>query len=136
MSADPREIEIPILELLPIQARASRYQMEFIRRIGKIAQPVDVVLYEGEPDTEDARYLLVDGMHRTLLNLEEGEEAVKAYAMETDEQVAKSFSLGFMHKCKSLDDARKRYRSVWLPKLEEKGVTGIETVEIYRGWRN
>jgi hypothetical protein len=132
----PREVEIPIDSLLPIQAEGvSSLQLEFIRRINKNSKPIEVVPYEDEQEDQDASHLVIDGLHRAYNNWWDGNKAIRAKKIETDAQVFGSLVL-WVAKCSTLEEVRRQYEEVWLPSLREKSIRGVGSVPIYNWYRN
>jgi hypothetical protein len=124
------ELEIPVDSLIPIQTRGvSLPHLRFLASLAKL-HPVDAVLYEGEPDTDIARYLLVDGTHRAYLRYQQGEERVRAHTAIIDEHVPllDAASIGA---CWTLDDVHNKYRTLWLPGTATFGITSIDTLPTY-----
>lgn len=122
-----RELDIPIGQLMPIQARGvSLPHVRSLNYVDKLP-PVEVVAYDGEPGEKDTSYLLTNGTHTAYGKYLSGHETVRAHVIETDDEVAAGIALAG---CKDVQDVRNKYDTLWRPLIEAFGIEGVGSLPV------
>ena len=120
-----RHLTLQPEEFIPIQANGVyRDRLDALSMSGeKPIPPVETVEHSDG-------YLLLDGNHRVYYFMLQGRE-VNTRVLETDEDVRPSKAISLIG-CNSLTDIIKKYKDIWKPLCEERGVKSIRDYRVQK----
>ena len=89
--------------------------------------PIAAMLYEPATEAQGATYLMLDGHHRAYRAHALGRTVISSEVFTTDEEIRAS-RLPSVRWFSTVEEVKECYRTHWLPRVEERGVTDIASL--------
>ena len=119
-------IQTPLAALRPIQATLGFDPVSNSERITN--EPITTLLYEGELNTPEAAYLILDGHHRVRLAHYLGQQTINSIVFTADKDIRTSRLSSLVWCGGTVEGVKETYQKEWLPRLQERGVHDITSL--------
>lgn len=122
-------IEIPLDRIVPMQGVVSEERL--LSPGYWYESAIETMLYEGEFDDPDSRFLLLDGHHRAYKAYLLGRTAILSNVSTEDEDIAYANSrLESIVGCHTIEDVKQLYIQRWHNHLRADGALSMSTLKV------